>query len=246
MKKKLIFNQKERVLKYAFAIAITLLTNILMYGQEPSAILNLESTTEGFLPPRMSTTNRDAITTPADGMLIFNSSTGYINYYDIFSGWLELRPPSTPAPQVTATQTITINSAGFKPSRSTDGFYSGFGQGGCRITSPTTSGARLNAVLDIPVGSTITNVTFYYKDNDPSAEMSFDLDSEVLNQGFFSDIYEYDTGVSTANNTWTSHTASVNHVVASERGYRIDVYSTSWGGDMWVKGASVTYTLPTN
>jgi hypothetical protein len=71
-----------------------------IYGQEPSATLNLESTTEGFLPPRMSSGDRDAIITPSDGMIIFNTSSGFINYYDVFSGWLVLQPQETfPSPE---------------------------------------------------------------------------------------------------------------------------------------------------
>lgn len=40
-----------------------------------SAVLDVQSTTRGFLPPRMTTTQRDAITSPAEGLVIFNSTT---------------------------------------------------------------------------------------------------------------------------------------------------------------------------
>lgn len=46
-----------------------------------SAILSLSSTTSGFLPPRMTTTQRDAIVSPATGLFIFNTSTGAYNFY---------------------------------------------------------------------------------------------------------------------------------------------------------------------
>ena len=39
---------------------------------DSSAILHLESTEMGFLPPRMTTAERDAITLPADVLVIFN------------------------------------------------------------------------------------------------------------------------------------------------------------------------------
>ena len=35
-----------------------------------------------MLPPRMTTTQRDAIATPAEGLVIFNTSTDKINYFD--------------------------------------------------------------------------------------------------------------------------------------------------------------------
>jgi len=38
-----------------------------------SAKLDVSSTTQGFLPPRMTTVQRDAISSPANGLLIFNT-----------------------------------------------------------------------------------------------------------------------------------------------------------------------------
>lgn len=42
---------------------------------EASSILTLASTTRGFLPPRMTTAQRDAIASPATGLVIYNIST---------------------------------------------------------------------------------------------------------------------------------------------------------------------------
>lgn len=42
---------------------------------EASAVLQAQSTTHGFLPPRMTTTQRDAIVTPANGLVIYNTTT---------------------------------------------------------------------------------------------------------------------------------------------------------------------------
>jgi len=41
----------------------------------PSAVFELESKTKGFLPPRMSTLERDAIVSPATGLTIYNSTS---------------------------------------------------------------------------------------------------------------------------------------------------------------------------
>lgn len=46
---------------------------------DTSAKLNVASTTQGFLPPRMTTVQRDAISSPAAGLLIYNTSTGKLN-----------------------------------------------------------------------------------------------------------------------------------------------------------------------
>ena len=48
---------------------------------ESSAVLTVTSTTQGALMPRMNTTARDNISSPADGLLIFNTST---NQYEFF------------------------------------------------------------------------------------------------------------------------------------------------------------------
>lgn len=44
----------------------------------PSAMLDVESTTKGLLPPRMTVTNRNAIVLPASGLLIFNISSNIL------------------------------------------------------------------------------------------------------------------------------------------------------------------------
>jgi hypothetical protein len=47
-----------------------------------SALLHLASTTQGFLPPSMTTTQRNAISSPASGLTIYNTSTNALNIYN--------------------------------------------------------------------------------------------------------------------------------------------------------------------
>ena len=47
-----------------------------------TALLELTSTSKGFLPPRMTTTQRDAISSPATGLMIYNTSTNKLNFYN--------------------------------------------------------------------------------------------------------------------------------------------------------------------
>lgn len=49
---------------------------------DASAILDMVSTTKGVLTPRMTTTQRDAIATPATGLLIYNTTTNTHNFYN--------------------------------------------------------------------------------------------------------------------------------------------------------------------
>lgn len=47
-----------------------------------SARLQVESTTRGFLPPRMTTVQRDAIGSPATGLVVFNTTNGSLDFFD--------------------------------------------------------------------------------------------------------------------------------------------------------------------
>ncbi len=60
-----------------------------------SAMLDVSSTSKGFLPPRMTTAQRTAITSPASGLLVFDTS---LNQLYIFSSgnWATVAAPSYP------------------------------------------------------------------------------------------------------------------------------------------------------
>lgn len=47
-----------------------------------SAILDLSSTMQGFLPPRMTTTQRDSIVNKAEGLMIYNITSKAMQYYN--------------------------------------------------------------------------------------------------------------------------------------------------------------------
>ena len=49
---------------------------------DASAKLQVDSTTQGFLPPRMTTTERDAISTPASGLMVYNTTTNKAQCYN--------------------------------------------------------------------------------------------------------------------------------------------------------------------
>jgi trimeric autotransporter adhesin len=56
----------------------------MVWGQSAvvaGATLALVSTTQGFLPPKMTSTQRDAIATPPSGLIIFNTTTNKLNVY---------------------------------------------------------------------------------------------------------------------------------------------------------------------
>ena len=46
-----------------------------------NAILDLTSTTKAFMPPRVTTTQRDNIASPTEGMVVYNTTTQVLNFY---------------------------------------------------------------------------------------------------------------------------------------------------------------------
>jgi len=47
-----------------------------------SAVLDLNSTTRGFLPPRMTTTQKNAIASPATGLQVYDTTLNQMSYYN--------------------------------------------------------------------------------------------------------------------------------------------------------------------
>lgn len=85
---------------------------------DDSAILDVASTTAGILPPRMTTAQLGAISSPATGLFGFNTTTGTPQYYDS-SAWVNFAGPATKAGVKTSgsfsgnpqTVTVTFNTA---------------------------------------------------------------------------------------------------------------------------------------
>ena len=61
---------------------------------DPSAMLDISSTSKGFLTPRMTSTERDAIVSPATGLLIYQTDGSVGFYYnqgtDTAPDWVRL------------------------------------------------------------------------------------------------------------------------------------------------------------
>lgn len=73
---------------------------------DASSILDVSSTNKGFLAPRMTTAQRNAIASPANGLIIYNTTCNDINYYN-GSQWIAMSlttPAATNATGITATQ----------------------------------------------------------------------------------------------------------------------------------------------
>lgn len=54
-----------------------------------SAAMEVNSTSQGFLPPRMTNTQRDAIASPAMGLVVYNTITNCLNFYNGIA-WMDV------------------------------------------------------------------------------------------------------------------------------------------------------------
>jgi len=64
-----------------------------------SAQLDVSSTTKGLLPPRMTTAQRNAIASPAHGLIIYNTTTNSMEIRNSFA-WVPLRPAADQLPTI--------------------------------------------------------------------------------------------------------------------------------------------------
>jgi uncharacterized protein (TIGR02145 family) len=96
-----------------------------------SAITEMNSTTQGFLPPRMTTVQRDAIASPATGLVIFNTTTNCLNFF-IGSGWNETCG--------TLNNTGTLSALNCSGATTSGTLYNGHTASGVSRTFPYTGG----------------------------------------------------------------------------------------------------------
>src|SRR5664280_1631000 len=119
-------NTLKRILLVRFKLVLCIVLLILAIGNQKilgqgvgiselapitphaSSILELQSTTRGFLAPRMSTAQRTGIPTPAAGLLVYDTDTKSFWYWD--STWKAV--PSSTVAWGTANQLLGMNSTG--------------------------------------------------------------------------------------------------------------------------------------
>ncbi len=71
-------------------LALVFLINVSLHAQvgigtsnpDPSSVLDIQSSTQGLLAPRMNTVERLAISNPADGLLVYDTDDNRFYYYD--------------------------------------------------------------------------------------------------------------------------------------------------------------------
>jgi uncharacterized protein (TIGR02145 family) len=134
---------------------------------DASALLDVNSTSKGILPPRMTTVQRDAITTPATGLVVFNTSVNSLQLYN-GTAWVSLITPSTTAVFL---PTVVIGTQQWMSSNLDVAFYRN-GDPIPQVTdagawSALTTGAWCYYNNDSTQGSTYGRIYNWYAVNDP-------------------------------------------------------------------------------
>jgi hypothetical protein len=130
----------------AFLIAASTFaqTGIGTTAPHASAQLEVSSTNKGFLPPRMTTEQRDNIANPATGLIIYNTTTNILEYKTA-SGWVSYQDTS-------------------------DGTTVGdmqYWNGTAWVSSPPgTDGQVLKFISNVPTWADATSTNLYYEDVD--------------------------------------------------------------------------------
>ena len=96
-----------------------------------SSIVEMASTTQGFLPPRLTSAQRDAISSPAAGLVIYNTNTNCLNFY-AGNAWFETCGSVVPTAVVSSLNCGSATATGY--------IYSGTLASGVSISVPYSGG----------------------------------------------------------------------------------------------------------
>ena len=135
----------------------------------PSALLDASSTTKGFLPPRMTATQRDAILNPATGLVVFCTDCGNLSVggeLQVYSGgmWRNMTGSAAALSYLfvagtTAATSITRTTATSGGNITYDGGIVITARGVCWSTSPTPTIANSKTTDGVTTGSYISSIT---------------------------------------------------------------------------------------
>jgi hypothetical protein len=194
-----------------------------------SAILNLTSTTKGVLFPRMTTTQRNAISSPATGLQIYNTTTNTNDFYN-GTAWVSLASGNiyTADGSLTSARTLTLNSQPLTIAGTTSSRF--FANGNFAIGTTTDSGYPLtvNGTTNIfrilspngnaQIQSTASNVVSFVS--------SVQLNAEGSSYGFFSGGLRTYIGVSSGG---TVSSTVFGSTAAPDVSALVDIKSTTKG-----------------
>ena len=203
-------------------------------------MLEVESTTKGFLPPRMTTTQRDAISSPVAGLVIYQTDNTPGFYYYNGSAWVTLGG-ATQLNELSDVNTSTATSGYVLVADGTD-FESVAVSGDISLTNAGVTAIQANSVdgSAIDLSGNAAGDVMYYNGTD-WIRLAKGSDGQVLTLA---------SGVP----TWAAAGGSSFVGVRAYSTVSTDMYNTNWsqvtfGGENFDIGnnfASNTFTAPSN
>ncbi len=133
-----------------------------------SAALDVTSTNLGLLVPRMTVTQRNAITSPANSLLIFNTTSNCYEWWDALgSNWVSMscgcQAPATPTANAASSQTATSFAANWTASSGATAYF-------LDVSTVNTFSTFVTGYNDLNVGNVVTKSvtgltcgTYYYR-----------------------------------------------------------------------------------
>jgi hypothetical protein len=192
-----------------------------------TAALDLTSTTQGLLAPRMTTTQRLAIASPANGLIVYDTVLKSLEVYDTVAAvWNQLADTATTGSvtSVTAAAPLTVTSGTSTPA---------IGLGTVPVANGGTGAATLTGYL---LGSGASPVTA--SASIPGTAVSGNIAGSAASVTGTVALANGGTGATTA-------TAAITNLLPSHTGYSGKVLTTSGTVASWAAGASGTVTSVT-
>jgi hypothetical protein len=192
-----------------------------------TAALDLTSTTQGLLAPRMTTTQRLAIASPANGLIVYDTVLKSLEVYDTVAAvWNQLADTATTGSvtSVTAAAPLTVTSGTSTPA---------IGLGTVPVANGGTGAATLTGYL---LGSGASPVTA--SASIPGTAVSGNIAGSAASVTGTVALANGGTGATTA-------TAAITNLLPSQTGYSGKVLTTSGTVASWAAGASGTVTSVT-
>ena len=206
-----------------------------------SAQLELNTTTKGFLPPRLSIAQRDAIASPAVGLTLYNTTSGKLNTWDGTS-WtqgLATAPDQTTVPANTITfvytgapQTYTVPAGVTRLAVEAQGAGGALASTYPYLGTPSVPGfgARLKTTLFVTPGQVLT---LYVGGAGTTAKSPSQYSTGGYNGGGLAGNYSQvggGGGGGGATDIRTGGTATANRVVVAGGGGGAGVYTNGGNG----------------
>lgn len=212
---------------------------------DDSAVLSINATQQGVLIPRYATSEKLNIPDPAHGLLVYDVNLRTISMYDnVEKEWRNIM-------KTAQTKKVTIPAESFNPRNQVNGEasvdnYTDFIYGRYGSFDPNETATIFQAGLQIPVGSVITMIRFFYVDDSASENMTFELVRSSFT--ILDEAPEASFTSSGKTNSKRVNTQNVNVPILQDYSYFIKAYGGSFFDPnylaMGIIGAEVTYIEP--